>query len=569
MAAIALFCGLSLVSRSAQAQLPQVEITGAGADLERNIRGLLNLPNAACDSSLRRLNRFLPQLHQDVTRASRALGYYYLQQDIQFSAAEECWSLRINVVPGEPVRIGNIDISVVDQPLFDSVLETLPVKEGDQLNHAHYEQIKNALSAMAVENGFFAARFNNSQLLLDLEQNLATIQIDFVPGPRYNFGALEIAPVEVLADDFIRRFIQLEPGTPYSSAALIDLRNTLNGSQYFSDVLVTPQLEREVNQQIPIRVALQPRPRRVYGAGIGATTDTGPRVRLDYADRYLNPRGHHISIQGSAALLEQSFDANYTVPMWEPATQSLRFSGGILNENNATYDAQVLKLGVSYSQINRFNFRENYFVNFQHDEYTLNELNEVSDLLIAGTNVSRTVADDAIFPQRGWRVFGQVRGASEALFSSSSFAQLYLSGKLVHAIGPGRLLFKFEAAATMVDELKEIPLSVQFFAGGDQSVRGYRYESLGPLNDDGEVIGGKHLLTLGMEYDFNIRANWKAAAFIDAGNAFNTVNEMKLSKGAGVGLRWLSPIGPVRFDLASALDEDGKLRLHITMGPDL
>jgi translocation and assembly module TamA len=144
-----------------------------------------------------------------------------------------------------------------------------------------------------------------------------------------------------------------------------------------------------------------------------------------------------------------------------------------------------------------------------------------------------------------------------------------IAGKGIRSVGPGRLMFRFDAGTTMTNDLDSLPTSIRYFAGGDQTVRGYRYESLGPENEAGDVIGGKHKLSVGLEYDFPIMDNWKLAVFTDTGNAFNDFADYELKTGAGIGVRWLSPIGPIRVDLASALDNDNKLRLHITMGPDL
>src|SRR5690606_9543527 len=119
---------------------------------------------------------------------------------------------------------------------------------------------------------------------------------------------------------------------------------------------------------------------------------------------------------------------------------------------------------------------------------------------------------------------------------------------------------------TRIDEFSELPASLRFFAGGDQSVRGYRYNSLGPTDASGEVIGGRKLLVGSLEYEHRIRGGWSAAVFYDAGNALEDYGD-SLARGAGFGVRWLSPIGQVRIDLASALSEDGNpWRLHLNIG---
>lgn len=565
-----LTAGVLLASTQLVAQPSSFLVSGAPEPLERNLRAHITLPNVGCESSQARLRRFTPGIRRDIERAGRALGYYMIQSTIEFGQEDSCWTLSITIEAGTPVTMSNIDINIRnDARLFRSQLEDLPLATGDQLNQRSYEAIKSSLSSRAVEVGFFAARFESSELAIDLQQNTASAAIDFNPGERYRFGAIEIQPIDNLSDEFIRRFINFEEEAFYSSSALIGLRNSLNDSQYFSNVTVTPELDASQGTLVPINIALEPRPRRVYSVGTGITTDIGPRVSANYEDRYLNREGHRFDIGTSLSPIEKSLDLNYTIPMENPATESLRFSGGFLREDNDTFENETLKLGAIYSFINRSSWRQSHFINFQHEEFQIVDQDEVADLLIPGMSLTKTQADDALYPSRGWRLFGRIRGASNAVLSTESFLQLDLQGKWITTLGPGRLLTRFDLGTTLVEESVDLPVSIKYFAGGDQSVRGYQYQSLGPEDELGEVIGGKHMIVAAVEYDFRIRENWKLAVFYDMGNAFNALDDLELKESVGVGLRWLSPIGPIRVDLASALDEDNKLRFHITMGPDL
>jgi translocation and assembly module TamA len=567
------FCLVFLCLNTASlmaAEATNLTINGATDLLERNLRAHIDIPTASCETSKARLNRFIPRIKQDVERAARALGYYLIESSASFSEVESCWELNIDISPGEPVRLSAIDIDIRGEDrLFKNLLNGLPLEVGDQLDQQKYEQIKTRLSSRAVEVGFFSARFEKSQLLLDLEENAAQIAIDFNTGKRFRFGAVNLEPIEFLSESFVRRFVEFEQNTYYSSDSLINLRNSLSESQYFTNVTVTPALNANQGSSIPINVSLEPRPQRVYSTGAGLTTDIGPRVSLNYENRYLNPNGHKFKLGSRVSPIEQSADLNYTIPLAKPATESIRFVGGILREDNDTFKNQTFKLGSVYSFINRSKWRQNYSVNFQHDQFEISDQDEVANLLIAGFSLAKTQANDALYPTKGWRLFGQVRGASSSLFSTETFLQFNASGKWITKLGPGRLLSKFELGATLVNDVSELPVSVQYFAGGDQSVRGYRYQSLGPVNESADVIGGKHLIVAGVEYDFTILPDWKLALFADAGNAFSDFGELELQKSIGLGVRWLSPIGPIRIDFASALDDDNKFRMHITMGPDL
>lgn len=572
----------------AQVPSPSIRISGAGARLEENIRAHLSVTTERCNTELRRLNRLLPQVNSDVERAAQALGYYQASATSEFIEANDCWALDLAIIPGEPVSFGEINVDIAPDETrtlaeidpFANFLANSPIRPGSQLVHSDYENMKSSLSAIAVENGYFAARFIRSELRVDLQRNLADVQIEFDPGERFRFGAIRITPIEALSEPFIARFVTFREGAPYSTDALIELRDSLNSSQFFSDVAVSPQLDSSLvtgaanSRDVPVNIDLSMRPRRSWSTGIGVTTDIGPRVTLAYEDRYLNRSGH--SFKGDAALspLDQRGNLTYNIPLRDPSTESISFSTGLVGQDNNTFITDTFKIGASYrSSVDAWIFGDdwlqNIFSNYQHETSEINNVVDTYNLTINGINWTKTQADDPIYPTRGWRLFTQVSGASDALFSDISFLQLYASGKFVYDIGIGRFLVRSELATSIVGGVEELPVSIRYFAGGDQSVRGYQYGSIGAENDLGEVVGGKHLLTASVEYDFQVIPGWRGAVFYDTGNSFADYTNLALKSGVGFGVRWQSPIGPIRVDLANGLNDGGGIRLHITMGPDL
>jgi translocation and assembly module TamA len=164
-----------------------------------------------------------------------------------------------------------------------------------------------------------------------------------------------------------------------------------------------------------------------------------------------------------------------------------------------------------------------------------------------------------------------VRGAYEGLVSDATFVQLRADTKAIHRFGDsGRVTGRIQLGATLGDGAGDLPASIRFFAGGDNSVRGYKYKSLGPKDKNGDVVGGRHLLTGSIEYEHPIVGeDWWVGAFADAGNAFDS-SEITLRAGYGLGIRWFSPVGRLRVDLAFPDDtEDDEWRVHIGLGADL
>lgn len=572
---------------------PRIDIVGASGTLVDNIRAHIGVPDERCNASQRRLNRLVPGIRNDVRRAAQALGFYRLQQQITITAAQAsqtsadtngadtvntCWNLTITLVPGEPVRFGEVNIALSNpdyRELFVPVMNNLPVRQGEQLNHGNYERLKANLSSHAVELGFFQARFVKSELAINMNSNLATVDIEFDPGDRYRFGDITINTPDALSEDFVGRFLTFQSGESYASETLIEQRRQFNDSQYFSRVAVTPQLTAAVDNAVPVTIDLSMRPRKAYSAGIGVNTDTGPRMRLNYEDRYFNRRGHRLSGDLSLSPLQQEPSLSYVIPLQDPVNDSLRFSGGFQRQESDSFITSTYRVGVTYQTLLDNNWVQNIFTNYEREDSELtavadrSEFIEQTNSLISGINWSRTRSNDAIYPTNGWRLFGQLSGAHNNLLSDMTFAQVYGSAKYVRQTGPGRFLLRAEMATTFADEVLELPISVRFFTGGDTSVRGYQFGELGATNDQNEVVGGKHMLVGSIEYDMRVTGNWFAAAFIDSGNSFAAFNEMNLKQSAGLGVRWLSPIGPIRLDIAKALESGGQYRLHITMGPDL
>ncbi len=187
-----------------------------------------------------------------------------------------------------------------------------------------------------------------------------------------------------------------------------------------------------------------------------------------------------------------------------------------------------------------------------------------------GINMQRVWGRERLIAARGARLQLDLKGAQEGALSDVSFLQSQVDAKLIMPLGEDlRLISRGTLGGIYTEDFERLPPSIRYFAGGDQSVRGYGYNRPGPRDASGEVIGGRYLVVGSLELERHIRGNWRAALFFDTGNALDSWDE-SLKQGAGIGLRWETPIGLVRVDLATALSEDGNpWRLHLTLGPDL
>ena len=177
--------------------------------------------------------------------------------------------------------------------------------------------------------------------------------------------------------------------------------------------------------------------------------------------------------------------------------------------------------------------------------------------------------DDRLYPRAGLGGSLRLRAAPGGFGSDAGFSQLYARASWFHGLGPAdRLIVRGQLGHTWTDVLTDLPPSLRFYAGGDRSIRGYDYHEVGPrIGDFG--IGANNLVTASTEYEHYFNASWGGAVFVDSGSAFNGKHP-DWHTGVGVGVRWRSPVGPVRVDIARGLnDPRSSFTLNLSFGADL
>lgn len=565
-----------IFSVTAHAAAPQVDVQlqGVSGNLLKNVLAYLSIntykdaPNLN-DSLVARLNARAPQ---EIRSALEPFGYYQPTVKSNLEETPNGWSAHYLITLNEPVRVRTVDVEISgdgkDDPVFKKYLAMLPIKSGQQLNQPVYEQLKQRIQEIAAHRGYIDARFTESALRVDPQQHWADMILRFDTGPRYYFGGI-IFVQNFMNASFLNQYVTFKPGDPYDAGKLLNLEYALNDSNYFSSVNVQVlRKQASADRHIPIRITLIPNRRNKYTLGFGYGTDTGPRATLGWENRRLNGLGHRLSVLGQYSRVLDSTQVSYSVPT--PNGPNLVYSLYNIRQVLGNGTALTQALGVNrYTTLNAWSW--NQYLQLQHITSELTIGNTVSTLLLPGSTFSRSVSDNPIFPSHGYRASLDIRGADQALGSSTSFLQVHLYAKLIFSLGDNtRVLLRGEVGATATRNFNALPLSQRFFAGGDQSVRGFAYNSIGPTDQFGNVIGGKDLLVGSLEVDHMLGRIFGVAAFIDAGNVMNSFNS-SLEKGVGVGLRWRTPVGMVRFDIAHPVKRPdlGWYRIHISIGPDL
>jgi len=565
-----LLCGLF-----GRALAAPFELEGVEGELAANVTAMLGIDDALLQSPLPTASR-LRYLHRqapdEIRRSLQPYGYYnpVLQLDITLDGPPDQWRARYRVEAGPRTRIRSARLVLEGEGADDRVLQQVIsdslLKVDTPLVHAHYADLKSGLQSRAAERGYYEAQFRRSEIRVDPEQNLADIELVYDTGVRARVGEIRFDEAPV-SETLLRRYLRFETGDPVNTARLIELQRDLINSDYFADVEVRPQLAELDNAQLPVNVKLTPRKRSLYQAGFGYGTDTGARMQLGLTRRWVNSRGHSLSSRLRLSEIRQQFNTTYEIPGFQPTTDRFALNLKLQDEQSDTIDARSYGIGGSWQrQIG--DWERHLSLDWEQESWIFEGVEQDSTLLIPRARFSRTIADNRLNTSKGHQISFGLGVASQNLLSDTDLLQLDVRGKRVDTLSERwRLLTRAELGLTLVDSVDDLPATMRFYAGGDSSVRGYDYQSLGPQGSDGDVIGGRYLMTGSVEVDYLIREKWRVAAFIDTGNAFDDMNT-ELKTGAGFGARWQSPVGPVRLDLAMPLDESG-WRIHFTLGPDL
>lgn len=366
--------------------------------------------------------------------------------------------------------------------------------------------------------------------------------------------------------------VPFKADTPYDSELIAELSQALQSSGYFEGVRVDANPASASEQRIPVAVALTTRKPRTFGLGLGYSTDVGPRIRLNWTRHWVNPQGHSYGAETELSAPRQNVGLWYDIPLDPPLTDKLRFVGGYQYEEIAGTDtlSRLLKVGPEWHSRLPSGWLRVLSLKWQHEEYRLGDDSGLSTLLMPGVAYSYLRSDNRIDPSQGYRLQFEVAAAKDGVFSDADLIHANVLLRGLTTLGQRhRFLGRVQLGGNWTDEYVNVPPSLRYFAGGDQSVRGYDYQSLSPTNSDGDKIGGRYQFAVSAEYQYSIAEKWRIATFVDQGNAFNSLEIPTLKSAVGVGVRWVSPVGPIRVDLAHPLDSEGGVRLHFSMGPEL
>jgi len=616
---------LALPPRVAAATVA-VTIDGIEGEPLANVRAALSLLQRRDeDLEPETIRRLHAQGREEIRRALQPFAFY--RPDISATLDEPAapgagWTARYDVDAGDPLPLAEVAMTVARQDAahddLAALVDALPLRPGDALDHRHYESAKQTLLEQVQRLGYLDADYSVHRVEVDLKAYAATVMLTLQPGPRYVFGPVEFEASR-FAPAYLDKYRVIEPGTPFSRDLLAQQRKAISGSGHFREVRVETGEQRLPSDggppAIPVRVQLTPFAPNRYRGRLGWGTETGFGAQLDWNRRHFGSRGHRFNLGGTAVQERERIaaDLRYRIPL-EPLSdhnfelglrhesKDLNFEDVELDEGGATRIAAnfaTLFWNLPRSRLGPFDLRAAAGVGLVGESYdvfrvlfgNLADDAQASIIDFIGAEALDTLAPDfrAVVPEvrlslrrsdalpfirRGDYLGLRLLGAEEALGANISFWQARLSHWSIFPLGERSRLITRTALGYSEAESREVlgvtfnqmPEFYEFRGGGARNIRGYGFETLFP--EDG-ITGGRHQVIGSVEYEREIIPDWSAAFFVDGGNVFNKAEDFEAKYGAGFGVRWRSPVGPVRVDVGFPLDDaDSAFQLYISVGPE-
>jgi translocation and assembly module TamA len=555
-----------------------LSLEGLDGELRENALAWLgNMPSTPAE----RLN-FLVSARQRVSSSLRALGYYRPDIETTVQRTEPLWQIRIAVTPGEPVTVRSIDVKVTGaaagDPEFAQLTAEPGIYPGDVLHHGRDSALTQQLQTLGRTRGYFDAQFDTAQVTVASAAGSADIVLHYNSGLRYRFGALKLD--ETLAEQSLLQSLQtFEEGDFFERERLQKFQAELQSTGFFMVVTVEPEIENRQAESVPVAVELLAARRHNFDAGIGYSTDTKERVSLSWRTPRINRFGHSQVTRLEYSTTNPSGRFTYSIPLSHPLNDILQLWARTENNDFGDIDSRQDEVGLR-REIRRGSWTYGYSLRDLNESWDVQDLASTNDYLLLGASLSsRMVRGPIIDPELGFSQLYTIEAGNQEIGSDVDLIRFTANLRQVYSPWTRHRLVAradFGIADIASGDRTELAPSLNFFAGGDHSIRGFAYQSLGneitttgkegKLNT--QVVGGDRLVVGSMEYQYYLTDKWRGAVFYDWGDAFDD-GEFDANYGAGFGLHYISPVGAVRVELANSLSEDNPdWRIHLSVGAE-
>lgn len=497
-------------------------------------------------------------------------GYFSPQVTSTLTGAGEAQVLRYVVAPGPRTTVRSVKIefagalAVGDAVARARVERAFALPVGAPFRQADWNAAKVALLRPLLTVRYPAGRLAASAAHVDPEAHAADLTLTVDSGPAFFYGEPVIRGNARYPESIARHLSPMRAGKPYRQQDLLDYQLALEASGYYTQATVRIDPDPTRAAAVPIEVELVERPEKQFSVGAGVSTDTGARVQAGWQYRDWRDEGLRLRFETRLETRKQTGLAELAWPRNRKGYEN-SLGAQVRHED---IEGQETRSWLVAAKRNRKDgaIETTLALQYQTETQTVGDAVDArNQALSVHYGWTKRAVGRAFYPRRGYVLTLQASGAADALLSDTSFVRLYARHTQYFPLGArARLLVRGELGSVLADTRDGIPTDFLFRAGGDTSVRGYAYQSLGRTLEGG-VASVRHLATASIEANHFFTETWGGAIFVDAGDAADTPGSLSPVYGIGVGARYRSPVGPVNLDLAWG-EETQEFRLHFSLG---
>lgn len=507
-------------------------------------------------------------IYQEATKAIeealKPFGYFHTHIKKRYTLSRHHWSMTFDIKLGKPSHVNHLNIKLVGQGAHDQRFKKLqshfPLKVGKRFRLGDFNDTNDSMFELAADRGYFSAKMISNNITVNLPKKTVRVDTTFDTGPRSRFGHTTFSKTP-LNEKFLRKFLNYRIGQYYNSRRTQNTQNNLNNTNYFSQVIVGPQIDKH-STTTPINIKLKMNKRKQYLFGLGYGTDTGIRGTLGLKYNWLNQWGHYGEINAQGSWVNYSIVAGYHMPWPNPTQDLVSVLAGFGHLNLNAGDSTSQKISLIYRHaIQHWIF--SFGINALNERYNIRNLPKTTARMFYGNaNASYYSVRNHINPTTGYRILFNFAGTPNALSTTSGFFQTKAGFKWVWMfLKNEQFVTRMTYANTFIPNINNLPLSLQLLAGGANTVRGYSYQSIGP---------GRLMATGSVELRQRLFSQLYITGFYDYGNVSNTSPFQNMNTSAGTGLVFRSPIGIIETGLAWKIKRGSHSpKFYVSMGPEL
>lgn len=502
-----------------------------------------------------------------VDKALNPFGYYHSKVELE---RVNNANLIVHVESGPRTTIKSIEIdfecSLEDELDFDELEKASRLKIGEPLSHQDYDGLKRNIERLAIQKGYLLGSFTKSELKVLPSSNFAFVKLQFNCGEKYYFGRTSVRGSQI--DEF--KLTNLQPFNeeePFQLTKLSEYQTKLSETGWFRSAVVTAEYdEADDNHQVPISVEVIPNAKNQVEVGGGYSVDVGVRASLRWRQPWYNEKGHSFESRLDLSKPKQTLGLGYRIPTENVLMESydIQFKAEHIDYLDTKSFLGDLRFAKSW-QLDE-HWLTSLYLKYHGESYTQAGVEGTSRLLMPGISFAYLTHKQNRSELRHKHEYA-VEFSERQFFSDTPVLRITGSSLVSFDITSSQKLnFRYDFGANITDAPEELPSSLRFFSGGGESIRGYQYNSVSPVDSNGELTGAQYMMSAGLEYQYNVHKSWWLGGFVDIGDAFDSKPEPKF--GTGMSIIWESQYVPIKLDIARSVNDQSTddWRLHLSVG---